>query len=407
MPARSRSTIAAALVAVAMTACSSGSSPSPGSQLGSIHTATVAGGSGTTRGRLTAVGHGGRLTGQWTGASVASGSGEVSVALSETATVRLRWAEGKLYAGGTGALQGLLPGLLASYVDLTDPARWRAIPTSPYTTTLVTPFSPPELVGLLQRQHVRVQSARGPKIVGVATSHLTVKSRLGLLFVWSNPKVELWTDARDRVVRIRLTAGNDSMQYDVTYRSVPSVSTPQDTSVPTTVPTHFTAVGPYSTVASGQSGALAWKVLRAPGTDSSQCWRVETVPAVVVRAPNADDGARCFLPVPADADPQDEIQFAIVTDGQTPGAVLVARVPQGSTAQIGFVGSTATVPATVVGDAVVWAGPVDPAPGYLGVTLPDGTKVDCGVGGIATAGDLTDSSLAPDPYGLAWGCTPP
>ncbi len=405
---RSRRSTFAVLVttAVLMAACSSGgggTGTTPKSVLGDVARATAAGHSGRITGRVSVGGAADALSGRWSGATIDAGSGEAGISVGAAATLRLRWAAGTVYGRRDGDLPATFPASISSLVTSIDPGRWRALPVSPISDAVVTPFSPPALVRYLAQHGVVGRSQAGPRISGTPTRHITVKGT-GLLFAWSGLGVDLWVDGHDRVVRVGIGTKAEGMQYDVSYRSVAPVSTPDSLAVPSTAPTSFRPVGPYATIASGQSDAVTWRVLQAPGSDGRQCWRAEMTPPIVVRKPNGPDGARCALPPQPDDEPEQRVEFMILTDGSAPFTILAARVPAGSQAVIGFVGSHQVFPMNVTGEVAVWAGPTDPAPGYVGVQFPDGTKLDCGVGAISTADDLTDGSLAPEPYALPWGC---
>ncbi len=395
-------------LALAAAGCSSGGGDGPGaskSPLGAIEAATTAAGAGAITGTVVADGANGRLTGRWDGATIPRGSGDVVAALDARTELKLRWIAGKLYLARTGAVPAALTGAAGS---LLGPAgSWRVVPANAVARTLVTPFAPPALVRALRASDATVRTSPGPKIGGAKTEHLAITADLGLLFVWGNPKVDLWTDEGHRVVRVRLVSGTSSVRYDVGYHAIRAVTAPTGAKGQSSNPDAALApTGPYVEWASGEDAGLRWRVLRAPGNRGTECWRVEGVPPVTMRSTDAPDQARCLAPPdPTDA-PEDQVVFPVLTDGATPHAVFAAQLPAGSQAVIGFVGSATTRPLHVVGDVAVWAGPAEPAPGYLGVTLPDGTKLDCGVGAISAAGDLTDPSLAADAYAAPWTCVP-
>ena len=50
----------------------------------------------------------------------------------------------------------------------------------------------------------------------------------------------------------------------------------------------------------------------------------------------------------------------------------------------------------------MWVGPSSPFPAYLGLTMADGTIVDCAPGAVTTPEDLTNPQLTErgDPGGL-------
>jgi hypothetical protein len=104
------------------------------------------------------------------------------------------------------------------------------------------------------------------------------------------------------------------------------------------------------------------------------------------------------------AAPEDTVTFVVEGNGTGSYNALAIALPSGAKdLKLGFVGGKMQ-PLATNGTLAVWIGPNDPVPGYLGMTLADGTKLDCGAGAIAVPSDLTDPSVNANIAGAPWGC---
>jgi hypothetical protein len=112
---------------------------------------------------------------------------------------------------------------------------------------------------------------------------------------------------------------------------------------------------------------------------------------------------RCVDRIKRDDDPEDIPSFVVIGDGTGTYDALAISLPPGvKDTKLGFVGGKIT-PVSAK-SPIVWVGPSEPLPGYFGVTLADGTKLDCGAGAVATPEDLTDPTATRNLAGAAWGC---
>jgi hypothetical protein len=161
--------------------------------------------------------------------------------------------------------------------------------------------------------------------------------------------------------------------------------------------------GAYTTAASGSWNGTVWNLLQAPATDGQVCYRWQATPPVTQTVTGGPGRSRCIVPAAAGADPEDTISFPVVANGTGPYDVLGVLLPKGvRSLTLGFVGGTTrSVP---VSSPFVWVGPASSTPGYLGVVLADGTKVDSGAGAISSASDPTDDQLTARAASAPWAC---
>lgn len=211
-------------------------------------------------------------------------------------------------------------------------------------------------------------------------------------------------DARLERVRVVSESGITTV---LDYRITPNADGPIDVTLagdPNAI-VPLSPTGPYEEVRSGTIDGSTWKVLRAPGVRGTRCWRVETTPPLVVKAPNFGD-ARCLAPATEDDELTDQVVLALTSDGTASPAALVLSVPaDAKNAKFGYPGGR-TVDTDIVDGTVAWVGSNNDNPVYLSLTV-GGTKLECATGAITTAADLRDPQLADVRLGLPWTCTEP
>ncbi|HEV7525916.1 MAG TPA: hypothetical protein VGP92_13180 [Acidimicrobiia bacterium] len=323
----------------------------------------------------------------------------------------LRWINNTLYFTRTPAA---VP--TTETVSLfTRPAKsrpWRKLVlTRQIIALLPSAFSPPALVAWLQGRKVKVTTHTGETVGSVKATRITTAAPLAV-GLWLAATVDLWVDKDARIVRVRITAREGGLQYDVRDygATVPVAAPPADqiatqSELKTPAPT-----GPYATVKSGTTAGVTWSVQRAPGTLNTVCWRWQATPPLHQSPLAKPNRPQCQVPPPAHSiDASDYVQFAISSDGGGSYDALVVLMPAGvKHLTFGFVGGTTqSLPPEPL---LVWVGPSTPLPAYLGVTLADGTQLDCGAGAVTAVGDLTDPALPgrleANSAASVWACLP-
>jgi hypothetical protein len=257
------------------------------------------------------------------------------------------------------------------------------------------PFHPPTMLEALIGDEP--ERSAGDEIEGRSTTRLRFPLDAPLL--GRNVQVDVFVSAGDRLERIRVEFDSADSAVVVDYRTTLTDRGPVDATLPdvtTTTIEPLRPLGDYVELRSGTAPELEWRLLRAPGREGIECWRVETTPGVVVKEPNADGGARCI----ASDDPADIIEERIVavlnSDGSPGAAILVVRVPDGFTDVIlGFAGGR-TVPASVDAGVIVWAGDAESTPVYVEAADSSGSAVACALGAIESRADLDDPDALRD-----------
>lgn len=186
--------------------------------------------------------------------------------------------------------------------------------------------------------------------------------------------------------------------------AAPTGSAPTTTSRPPWAPPDYSSVeptAPYRTVARGTTAGIRWKLLRAPGTLDTTCWRLTTAPKVKVGGTNGPQGARCLPAVPRDADPVDVPQFVASSGVGSRTGYVVVQAPKGTRLlRYGTVGKrfhrfSGNAPFVIVDRAV---------PLWVDLRLPSGTELSCQAGAIMDRADLADPTLWQASIGQAWFC---
>jgi hypothetical protein len=322
----------------------------------------------------------------------------------------LRWIENTLYFSRTAATVPTTE-TVSLFTRPPDSKPWRKLLLSRQIISLLpSAFSPPALVTWLQGRKVKVTTHTGENVGAIKATRITTTTPLAL-GIWLGATVDIWVDKDARIVRVRITAPDGGLQYDVhDYGAKVTVAAPPDDQIASTSELKkIKANGPFTTVKSGTTGGVTWNLQRAPGTQNTVCWRFQATPPLHL-APEVKPDEQCQVPPPAQSDDSsDYVQFAIAGDGGGSYDALVVLMPVGvKHLTFGFVGGKTQ--ALTPDPVLVWVGPSTPLPAYLGVTLPDGTPLACGAGPVSAVADLTDQTLTSKlDVGSAasvWGCIP-
>jgi hypothetical protein len=410
-----RAAVAVVLVALVGAACSSGSHPKletdPSAALESVAKA-MQGTSGHISGTTSSRSSGSRpLRGSWSGD--VSGEGEATSArfvspfaghpegLALPTTVR--WLDSRIYVQ-----RSIVDVALATNPQVTPYGRtaadapWIALPSNPITYAYVRPYSPEALVDALAALHapLRTTTSGSGRV-------LTTITPVRLAAAAEPTTVAITIDAASRVVHVRLTsATGDIIDYAVTdYGAHVAVNAPVESQIArSTVPSIIRTTGAYATVQSGSEDGITWSLQRAPATSGTYCWLLTTSKPLSVRSPNGPGGARCLQPSDPQASTDDAFVFLITAADNNAFDAVVIDPPSGARATVlGFVGGT-TKPANFSGSPWVWIGPTSPQLAYVGVSMPDGTQVNCGLGAVSTAQDLGDPTITAHVNGEPWAC---
>jgi hypothetical protein len=402
---------AVAVLALAATATAGCSSSGGGAKLSkSDPLATVAQAmkdqSGHIEGSLSTKGRADQpLTGEWKG----SLNGEMRATATFTSAngtllpSEIRTVDNMLYYKRAVASLKNEPtlGIFARQVEFKP---WRSTPMRGIIMTVPAAFSPASVVEWLQRLHTPLKVSAGARVGSVATSKITTTRPVGI-GLWVGATVELSVDHDARVVQVAITAPGGGARYLVSnYGATVSVKPPPkgDVSTVSELPV-LKPDGAFATMKSGTTNGVQWALQQAPGTEGSVCWRWQATPPLPEAGLKQPGTPRCFKPAGKDADPEDMVAFVVDGNGTGKYDALAAWLPAGAKdVKIGFVGGK--VESLPAGTLVVWVGPNKPVKGYLGVTLADGTKLDCGAGAIATPADLGDPRVTENVAEAPWGC---
>jgi hypothetical protein len=402
----------AGCVAIAAVACSGGDGSaaklSKTDPLATVATAMAAARSGHINGAIDSPAQpaGAPLSGEW--------QGDLRGQLQANATfvardrtllpTELRVVQNKMYFSRTVATLTAEP-TLSLFTRTGKYKKWRSANLGGIVNAIPSAFSPAALVQWLQQLHTTVKTSSGDKVAGQKTTRITTTRPL-TVGIWTNSTVELDVDGEARVVAVKISSGSGGAHYDVTDFGVAvSVTPPPAAAIETRseLPAKEPA-GPFATVKSGTNNGVQWALQRAPGTNGTQCWRWQATPPLPQAGLKRPSDPRCVTRVPSDADPEDTVTF--VVDGNGTGAynALAVALPAGAKdLTLGFVGGK-TQPLPTSNNLAVWVGPAEQVPGYLGLTLADGTKLDCGAGAISVPADLNDPNATANAAGAPFGC---
>lgn len=407
-----RGLVAAALLATTVVGCSSGSSSSLSKKdpLGSIVTAMHDAKSGKISGTTNGGPNGsktGPMSGVWQGGL--SGQQDTHVTFVTAAGTELpaeiRVVNNKMYY--SRAVANLPPGEpLGIFARAGKFKEWKtAILPGQIIALVPAAFSPAALAEHLQQLKVPVKTSSGGKVGSVSTTRVTTTRSLAI-GAWLGATVDLWVDGQNRVIRVQIsTPAGTGARYDVTgFGTSVNVTPPPQSAISevSELPPREPA-GPFAPVQSGTSNGVTWTLSRAPGTSGTECWKFDANPPLPQSGLKQPTDPRCVTPPAKDADPEDTVYFPVEGNGTGSYDGLAIVLPPGAKdLTLGFVGGKMQ-PLTAA-PVVVWVGPSDPVKGYVGVTLADGTKLDCGAGAITTPADLNDPAVTQNVASAAWGC---
>jgi hypothetical protein len=408
-PARLRvlsAAVCAALVLALAAGCSSSGSSSNNATniVDKALAATLKGGSGKISGTINgAVGsQPSALNGEWKGDLSGSGSTTAEFRRGQTKIpTQLLWVDKVMYINRSTAT---LPDTDALAI-FTRPAAskpWRAIQLNGGIADAVpSAFSPAALLQWLKRLNVPTKDAGSERVGSVNAKHI-VTTRPVVIGIWTGATVDLWLDKSDRVVRVKISNPVGGAQYDVTNYGVEvSVTKPPTDQIETQSETVATKPdGPFTTVKSGTTNGVTWKLERAKGTNDTTCWRWTATPKLAEQTA----GPRCLKAPAKDATADDQTEFLVNGNGQGSYDALAVALPPGvKSIQLGRVGGKLeSVP--VQDSPLVWVGSPSPFPAYLGLTMNNGDIVDCAAGAITTPDDLGDPRATASAETAAWGC---
>jgi hypothetical protein len=414
-----RGLVVAVSVAILTAGCSSSSgtpkvSASPVQD--AIDATTAAGSASFTGTSVDSAHNKNNLSGSWSGSLTASNGAnaagdmvtKLSIGGAPPAPVELRWTGGRAYLQRVAAPSATAASA-GPVVIFTRGAAERPWVSFDVGTTagalLLRPFNPAALLDQMSRT--------GAKVVGTSTvsghqvTDIRTTQPLPVMGWWSSVTPDVFVDSHHRVVRVRLTSPIGGVQYDVKYAKQAKIQPPPSDQivVPNAAVQPVDLAEPYTVATSGTTDGIAWKLERAKGKNGTVCWHWNAKPPLTQVLSNRPDGARCIPPPAAGDPPESMVQFAVDGNGSGPYDALAVSLPVGVKAlTLGFVGGKTQAETPM--NLFVWVGPASPAPAYLGVTLANGTKIDCGAGSVSTAADLTDSSLTDHAAGSPWGCLP-
>jgi hypothetical protein len=412
---RSGRRAAAGLIALTLSALGAACSSSSGNgslgkdPLGTAIAATEKAGSGRIKGttQRAKVATTGTVDGTWSGDLKGEGATKV-VFISQKARrvpTELRWTDGVLYIN-----RAVVPVEAAESVAIfTRVAKfkpWRKLTLQGGVVNVVAAaFSPLAVLQRLQSVKQAPTVHRGEQVGSVKATRLTSSAPL-LIGIWPAATVDVWVDGSNRVVRVRIANPDGGMQYDVTdYGTKVDVTAPPATEITgASELTKIQAIEAFRTAASGRNTGVTWALQRARGTQDTTCWRWQATPSLGQQLKQPAEG-RCLRPIDADAGPDDQVQFLVYGNGFGTYDALAVQLPSGvKKLVLGFAGGkTQTIPVT---NPLVWVGPSSPLPAYLGVTMNDGTAVDCGAGAVTTKDDLTNTEFTQAAATAAWACLP-
>jgi hypothetical protein len=403
-------------IAVACAACS-GSSGSPTLSANPIvdaAKATLKAGSANITGQIVdAKGGHVALSGSWSGDLSATGQGVVKTTVTvpgeQPAPVEIRWAKAFAYFDRvpvSPATQASA-GILALFTRPAADKPWSKVTTQTVVTFgLLRAFDPPTLLAGIETSESKKLGQE--KINGQDTTHYRTTKPSALMGWWTAATVDVWLDHQNRLVRTTISSPSGGLTYDVSnYGTKVNVQPPAASEIAITSSANTVQLaGPYSVAASGTTNGVAWRLMRANATDGKVCWRWDATPPIKQVVQDRADGARCVTPAGPGSDPEDTVQFVIDADGTGSYDALGVVLPAGvKSATLGFVGGKTQPVATT--SPLVWVGPASPTPGYLGVVLADGTKLDCGAGSIGSVTDLRDDTATAHAASAPWSCLAP
>ena len=357
---------------------------------------------GKLDGTITIGGRSAKISGEWTGSNIASDARMTvtgTIPYERAVPFDLRVSDGVLASQRTAAAvrHNLWPTTLISENPL-QPIP--ALLKTTYFADAITPLFPPELLAKLEGVQPQA-TADAQANAGTSTYAYPGKAFVGAT-------VTLVVGANNRLEHVTMTFGAGAEATTIDYAVALSTSDALTVEFPATTTTVSKAqvgpTGPFATVRSGVDPIITWSALRAPGPKGRECWKVATTPTITVQEPNFEQDTRCTALLSADDDPVDQAVFALSSNGAPGAAIMLVHVPDGTRdVAFGFLGGR-TVPGSAEAGLIVWAGTHGEHPSYLELTLPTGERLACGLGAVATKGDLTDEQIANTSFKLPWTC---
>ena len=287
--------------------------------------------------------------------------------------------------------------------------------TNSFGKAIFEPYDPVSLLTDLGTANAKFAAAKDADVGGsnrrgfTTTPDPKVAAPLGIR------SVTVWVDDKDVPVRIAaVTTNGVTATYDITRSKGPLKATapaPGQIDHPQAAPK---AEGPFAVVASGTAGSVAYRILRAPGTDGWACWRVESTPPYVPASEPGPDGDLCTPPITiAGTDVLDRVSFPIDALAASGYEMIGFVVPPGSTGEVVLADGTTHKPMLVDGDGLaLFTGPVTDIAGIAILNLPGNVKLYCAPGPVQTPQDLPPERLqfgatsSESLRDLPWNCLP-
>lgn len=292
--------------------------------------------------------------------------------------------------------------------------RWVALPKGSLPVLgFVTPFDPAALLDALARAKVRLRRSGAGSVRGVAAVRFSAKADPPRRLLPAGAQtLEVWVARSDgRPVRVILELPDGRIRYDLAPAGAADVRPPAPEGIqpPAAPQPSPEPAGPFTVVTEGEAAGVRYRVLAAPGTQGTTCWKVEATPPYVPAVRHNAGDASCLPPPPDTGTLDDRVTFPVdATDG-TGFEMLGVLAPAGATLEVRLADGT-RVPLGFADPArgfALYVGPEEPIAGFLTVRL--GTAV----AGCAP-GELTDPAEAEslDAGGRAfarkapWACLP-
>jgi len=409
-----------AVISIAATACSSGGHGAKGTPRSTIpkvvNAATVA--ADATRavhgarlnGTITdGEGHVGKVDGTWAGGPREKGNGDIDLQVPLGATfndVEIRWTNGSVYVRRAIARANTVTNAFQLPLYRTaGQQEWSQGSASGLGVNFITnAFDPPSLLDLIGGIARPLESSA--TIDGKPVTELK-SAKPVIVGLWTGASVGVFVDNRHRAVRVKITSPDGGTSYDLTnFGATVDVPLPPASDIALSTNVRIQLATAFQLAASGTTNGVRWRLLSAPTTDGQVCWRWDATPPIEQVGANGPQRSRCITPPRADAPLEEHVRFPVESNGLGSYNALVALVPNAPKAlDLGFVGGLIE-PQKLV-SPLVWIGPTSKTPAYLGITMPNGTHLDCGAGPVGSPADLKDSSLTGSAATDPWTCARP
>lgn len=292
--------------------------------------------------------------------------------------------------------------------------RWVAIPQERLSALgLVTPYDPAALLEMLARFKVRLRPSGTGSVRGAAAVRFTTRADPPRVLLPAGAQaLEVWVARADgRPVRVVLALPDGRIRYDISSAAVPEVRPPEREAIqpPAPPPAPPEPTGPFAVVTEGEQAGVRYRVLAAPGSRGSTCWKVESSPPYTSALGSNASGATCASMPGANLPLHARVVIVVDTDERAPFEMLGVLLPPGATAELWLSDGTrrALLPVDDRSGLALWVGPPRPLPGFLAVRLGE-EVAQCTVADVLEPSDL--SELGPDDEqtarGFPWACIP-